>query len=110
MKKDIQSMVLEGAALAWESYKLDPFVQKMSEATFQFQEKVDDLLVVVEQIDLEVRALDTCHYVHQTFQDVLAKIQKHVDDLSLNQYSNLLQWVSKLDQEVRSRHLIVWRI
>ena len=48
--------------LVWESYKLDPYVQKLAESVFNFQEKVDDLLVVEEQIDVEVRTLDSCAY------------------------------------------------
>ena len=52
----------QGVQLVWESYKLDPYVQKLAEAVFNFQEKVDDLLVAEEQIDVEVRALDTCAY------------------------------------------------
>ena len=51
-------------------------------------------------MDMEVRALDTCQYAHTIFNEVLAKVQKAVDDLSLHQYSNLPQWVAKLDQEV----------
>lgn len=30
-------------ALVWESYKLDPYVQKLAEAVFNFQEKVQDV-------------------------------------------------------------------
>lgn len=32
-------------ALVWESYKLDPYVQKLAEAVFNFQEKVQDLFL-----------------------------------------------------------------
>ena len=46
----------------WESYKLDPYVQKFSEVVSTFQERVDDLLVAEEQIEVEVKALDTCVY------------------------------------------------
>lgn len=46
----------------WESYKLDPYVQKLAEAVFNFQEKVDDLLIVEEDIDVEVRAIESCAY------------------------------------------------
>ena len=87
----------------WESYKLDPYVQRLAETVFQFQEKVDDLLEMEEQIDVELRAIDTCAYSYATFSEVLNKIQKAVDDLSLHQYSNLPQWVAKLDQEVRRK-------
>lgn len=93
----------QGTSLVWESYKLDPYVQRLAESVFNFQEKVDDLLVVEEEIENEVKAIDTCHYGNTTFQEVLAKIQKAVDDLSLHQYSNLPQWVAKLDQHVESK-------
>ena len=32
-------------ALVWESYKLDPYVQKLAEAVFNFQEKVQELFL-----------------------------------------------------------------
>ena len=88
--------------LMWESYKLDPYVQRLAEAIFNYQEKVDDLLMTEEDIDKEVKCLETCAYSYTTFHEVLSKIQKAVDDLSLHQYSNLPQWVAKLDQEVCS--------
>ncbi|XP_072172912.1 cytoplasmic dynein 1 heavy chain 1-like [Diadema setosum] len=103
LKKDVQSLISEGAHLAWESYKLDNYVQKLAEAVFNYQEKVDDLLVVEEKIDGEVRSLDTCHYSTQVLAEILSRIQKAVDDLSLHSYSNLPQWVAKLDLEVEKR-------
>jgi dynein heavy chain 1 len=61
------------------------------------------LLAIEEQIDVDVRSLETCAYSANTFADILSKIQKMVDDLSLRQYSNLQQWVTKLDEEVEKR-------
>jgi hypothetical protein len=92
--------VLQGIALVWESYKLDPYVQRLAEAVFSFQEKVEDLLFVEEQLDVDVRSLETCPYSANTFADILGKIQHAVDDLSLRQYSNLHIWVTRLDEEV----------
>ena len=89
--------------MVWESYKLDPYVPRLAECVFHFHEKVDDLLAIEEQIDVDVRSLETCAYSANTFSDILGKIQKMVDDLSLRQYSNLQQWVTKLDEEVEKR-------
>jgi len=100
MRRDVQALISEGVQLVWDSYKLDPYVQRLAEAIFLFQERVDDLLAVEERIDLEVKAIDTCAYNKATFAEVLSHIQKYVDDLSLHQYSNLLQWVARLDHEV----------
>ena len=62
--------------------------------------EVDDLLAMEQEIDLEVKSLETCAYSATTFGEILAKIQKAVDNLSLHSYSNLPQWVAKLDEEV----------
>lgn len=86
--------------MVWESYKLDPYVQRLAEVVFSFQEKVEDLLVAEEQLDVDVRSLETCPYSANTFAEILGKIQHAVDDLSLRQYSNLHIWVMRLDEEV----------
>ena len=61
---------------------------------------MDDLLAMEQEIDLEVKALETCAYNSTTFKEILIKIQKAVDNLSLHSFSNLPQWVAKLDEEV----------
>lgn len=61
---------------------------------------MDDLLLIEEKIDLEVRSLETCMYENKTFNEILSRIQKAVDDLNLHSYSNLPIWVNKLDIEV----------
>lgn len=71
---------------------------------------MDDLLIIEEKIDLEVRSLETCLYDHKTFSEILNRVQKAVDDLNLHSYSNLPIWVNKLDMEVRDgwlRHFLV---
>ncbi|KAL0969613.1 hypothetical protein UPYG_G00229830 [Umbra pygmaea] len=100
LKKEVQALVTEGIALVWESYKLDPYVQRLAETVFNFQEKVDDLLLIEEKIDLEVRSLETCMYEHKIFTEILNRVQKAVDDLNLHSYSNLPIWVNKLDNEI----------
>ena len=51
-----------------------------------FQEKVDDLLTIEEAIEMDLRSLETSVYSNNTFHEILNKIQKAVDDLSLNAY------------------------
>ncbi|XP_060804539.1 dynein heavy chain, cytoplasmic isoform X3 [Amyelois transitella] len=100
LRRDVLNQVSEGMALVWESYKLDPFVQKLSEVVLLFQEKVEDLLAVEEQISVDARSLETCPYSAQSLADILSRLQRAVDDLSLRQYSNLHLWVQRLDEEV----------
>lgn len=100
MRKEVLALISEGIGLVWESYKLDSYVQRLSDVVVSFQERVEDLVVVGEQLDVDVRSLETCPYSANTLADILAKIQHAVDDLSLKQYSNLHIWVSRLDEEV----------
>ena len=103
LRKEVQNLISEGVGLVWESYKLDPYVQKLAEVVVTFQEKVDDLLVIEEEIDIDVKSLETSAYSANTFRDILNKIQKAVDDLSLHAYSNLHAWVSRLDETVEQK-------
>lgn len=41
LRRDVLNQVSEGMALVWESYKLDPYVQRLSDVVLQFQEKVN---------------------------------------------------------------------
>ncbi|XP_065167911.1 dynein heavy chain, cytoplasmic isoform X2 [Atheta coriaria] len=100
MRKDVQVLIAEGIQLVWESYKLEPYSQRLSDAIVNFQERVEELVIVGEQLEVDVRSLETCPYSAQTFAEILAKIQHSVDDLSLKQYSNLHIWVARLDEEV----------
>lgn len=40
LRRDVLALISEGMGLVWESYKLDPYVQKLSEVVVSFQEKV----------------------------------------------------------------------
>ena len=104
LRVEVQKQISEGIGLVWESYKLEPYVQKLSEVVTLIQEKVDDLLVIDEEIEIDVRSLESCPFAAKSFKDILDKIQKAVDNLSLSQhYSNLHAWVSKLDEEVENK-------
>ncbi|XP_061172861.1 cytoplasmic dynein 1 heavy chain 1-like isoform X1 [Saccostrea echinata] len=102
LRKEVQNLIAEGVSLVWESYKLEPYVLRLADTENSFQEKVDDLVAIEEEIELEVKALETCAYSNAVFTEILGKIQKAVDNLSLHSYSNLPQWVAKLDQRVEA--------
>ncbi|KOB77825.1 Dynein heavy chain [Operophtera brumata] len=43
---------------------------------------------------------ETCPYSASSLADILSRLQRAIDDLSLRQYSNLHLWVQRLDEEV----------
>jgi hypothetical protein len=51
MKKDIQNLIVEGSKLAWESYKLEPYVQRCVEAFTRYNENVNRKFVFLFVLD-----------------------------------------------------------
>lgn len=103
MKKEIQNMILDMSTLVWDSYKLESSVQKFSESIYNFREKVDELISVETAIDQQLKELDSCAYDEAKFAEVLYEIQKSIDYLNLKGFSNLPQWVAKLDEEIEKK-------
>ena len=51
LRRDCQEVILEGCSgVVWESYKVDPFVKKMAEQFYAFQDKVEELLQIDEEV------------------------------------------------------------
>ena len=59
-----------------------------------------------EEIDLQLCAFETCSYSASAFREILSMVQKAIDNLSLHSFSNLPQWVSKLDEVVSYYFLV----
>jgi len=118
MKKEIQNLIVEGSKLAWESYKLEPYVQRCLEAFTRYNENVRLCFVFCEiyffifhfQVDEIVRLdttmftyideLDKCKYAYEIFQEFLSEIQKIVDEFCLHDYSNILKWIGVIDGKI----------
>ena len=51
LRRDCQEVIMEGCSgVVWESYKVDPFVKKMAEQFYAFQDKVEELLQIDEAV------------------------------------------------------------
>lgn len=59
--------------------------------------------MIADNIEVDLAALDTCQYNSATIGAQLASIQKSVDQLALGNYSNLTQWVDKLDKKIEAK-------
>ena len=103
MKREVQDQIAEGISLVWDSYKVENYVQGFSKVIYNFEDQVDELLVITEKVELLVESLGSCKYSPSTFPEILTKIQSAVDDLSLHQYSNLGRWVTELDERIETK-------
>ncbi|VDN49690.1 unnamed protein product [Dibothriocephalus latus] len=52
---------------------MSTFVQKFAETILQYQEKVEDLLNVTREIDLQLKALETCAYTKENFEEIIGR-------------------------------------
>uniref|UniRef100_A0A0N5AC29 DHC_N1 domain-containing protein n=1 Tax=Syphacia muris TaxID=451379 RepID=A0A0N5AC29_9BILA len=102
-RKEIHNQLSEGNLLMWDSYKMDMYAVKFSETISNYQEKVEELEVVLDTIEVNLAALDTCQYSSTTISALLTSIQKAIDQLSLGNYSNLNQWVENIDKQIEKK-------
>ena len=96
-RNELIRLVIEGAELVWDSYKLENYTQRFQDCVFAFQEKVDDLISLDDTITREVKQLATCQFSVSGLSDILATIQRSVDEMANHLYSNLQIWVNGLD-------------
>lgn len=75
-------------------------MSKLADAVGNYQEKVSDLIEWLDKMDVELSALDKCQYKELVISQILGSIQKIVDQMALNNYSNLTRWIGNLDKLV----------
>ena len=92
MTEIVNCCITSFTKLKWGETYLRLYSEDLLEIVFFFQQYVDDLISILENIDFEVKSLDTCTYSLGTFMGVLSQIQRHVDDLSQCQCSNQRKW------------------
>ncbi|KAI8361054.1 dynein heavy chain [Mortierella sp. GBAus27b] len=129
-RNDAQKMVAKGISLRWEHFadtyasvnnyithssslgarenRHLMFVREFASVVSIFQDKVDALISIYDEILKLIDELPVCSFVHDKFATVLNGIQKLIDRLNLESYSNLDQWVAQLDARVET--LLVGRL
>jgi len=115
-RNDVQNMIAKGINYEWKSFvetydrhfrpssenQHVTFVRDFAHQVSIFQDKVDALITSYDDISRHIEDLKTCAYKNRKFQGNLEKIQKIIDMLNLESYSNLNTWVSSLDKRVET--------
>ncbi|KAL0081796.1 dynein heavy chain [Phycomyces blakesleeanus] len=78
------------------------FVREFANVVSVFQDKVDALIGYYDDISKSTEEMKTCPYQAERFEDALGRIQKLIDRLNLENYSNLDQWVAGLDKRIET--------
>lgn len=66
----------------------------------RFEERVEILLRACYNIDIAIEAIGNVAYERQQFCDAVENVQKVVDELSMAGYSDLVTWVSKVNNKM----------
>ncbi|TGZ77375.1 dynein heavy chain [Ascodesmis nigricans] len=89
-----------GASLATRESRHAQFVRDFGASVTTLQEKTGTLQAIHETIKKAMKDLQTCHYDSETFRAKLLLIQKAIDQLNLENYSNLSYWVEELNDNL----------
>lgn len=117
-KKDVQSAISRGMTLQWDGFgsgielsvamsdrdvgRHIGFVREFAGVVSVFQEKAMHAIDVNQVTRQLLDELRTCSFSRSSFAAILEKVQKHVDDLNLEGYSNLDDWVRMINDSIRS--------
>ena len=131
-QKEIQNLILTGVHLKWESFLLSydvrvkhapaviggpaarsgtaglseskhvQFVRDFASASSLLQSKTSALQMIYENIHNATNELQTCSYDAPAFKACLEAIQIGVDQLSLENYTNLAFWVREMNETIEN--------
>ena len=123
-RNDVHAFIAKGSPLRWDTFVLtyDVHVRQQAEETIgrsagddklhvQFvrnlgnsittlQSKVSTLSMIQVTVNVALRELRTCAFSHEAFRSHLESLQRAIDQLNLEAYSNIGFWVSKTNDKV----------
>ena len=76
------------------------FVREFASVVSLLQDKAAALIEIANDITRIVEELGNCHFTSDAFSGLLGQLQKQVDHLNLENYSNLDTWVGMLNARI----------
>lgn len=116
-KKDVQAVISRGMALNWDGFATAVeyaalsdrdtgrhigFVRDFAGVVSVFQDKAAFAIEVNQSTKQHLDELRTCGFSRAAFGAILEKVQKQIDDLNLEGFSNLDDWVKTIDTTIRT--------
>ncbi|EPR57558.1 dynein heavy chain [Toxoplasma gondii GT1] len=103
-QREAQQRLAEGLSLRWDSDRLESYVRKVAEVMYSFEGKVETGLKrhqdALQDIDaIKVLPLDASK---ESLLEMLAKVQKHIEEQQLQHFSNIPRWTRLLDSHVET--------
>ena len=93
-----------GLRLKWEDElqlnKVSKYAKALHEVVMTFRRRLTTLNKKIELIDTAVDTLEKCDPTPEAFKKAFDDAQKALDDMNLDKYSNMTQWVQTLDVKI----------
>lgn len=123
-RNDVQALIGKGSPLRWDTFVLAydvhvrqqadeatgksaaddrlhvQFVRNLGNSITTLQNKVTTLSTIEVTANAAVREIESCAFIHDTFRAHLESLQRAIDQLNLEGYSNIGFWVDKTNQKV----------
>ncbi|KAK4618664.1 Dynein heavy chain, cytoplasmic [Fulvia fulva] len=122
-RNGVQSFIAKGASLRWDTFVLAydvhvrqmgdgglgasgddklhvQFVRNLGNSIATLQGKVTMLSTIQVTVDTTLRELQSCPFTHEAFSAHLETLQRAIDQLNLETYSNISYWVAKTNEKV----------
>ncbi|KAF2861004.1 hypothetical protein K470DRAFT_257348 [Piedraia hortae CBS 480.64] len=120
-RNEVQSYIARGASVRWETFVLAfdlhvrtiddsrgsgddklhvQFVRNLGTAVTTLQSKVATLQTINASVVATLKELQTCTFSADTFRTNIEALQRAVDQLNLEGYSNIPYWVAKTNDQV----------
>ncbi|KAF8610057.1 hypothetical protein BDV93DRAFT_517252 [Ceratobasidium sp. AG-I] len=125
-RNEVQRMITRGMGLRWDFFVnaydthryhttagLDgrenrhiAYVREFASAVSILQDKTNSLIDVYKEITRVVDELATCSFTTEAFSELIGKVQAAIDQLNLEGYANLDNWVAELDERIEGILLV----
>ena len=86
--------------IRWSDAEIGEWVASLSELVSVFEERVEKLLRSCDRIDSALKDLKVVPYEAKAMGEVIERVQKVIDELSLASFSSLNIWVVQLDKKM----------
>ncbi|KAI8818344.1 dynein heavy chain [Fimicolochytrium jonesii] len=120
-RRDIHALISKGIQLRWDFFvnvydvramtannieikenRHVVFVRDFASTVSLFHDKANAAVLVSEDVQQLIKQLEVCPFELAAFQELLGKVQKLIDQLNIEGYSNLRTWTQQLNDRIES--------